>query len=60
MDQAKKRVTVANMKIEGGHVILHLEMPIKGALIILIAFLVRYVPEFWQAIQIAVSSTPLN
>lgn len=36
-------------------VVLHVEVQPKWAVIILAAFVIKLVPEFWEAIRIAVS-----
>jgi hypothetical protein len=45
----------ANLKVEGNRLTLHLEMPVEWALVILVALLILLTPEFWQAIQTALS-----
>jgi len=47
--------TKASIKVDKQIVIVHIEMPPKWALVIIVALLTRMIPEFWEAIKIAVS-----
>ncbi len=47
--------TKASIKVDKQIIVLHIELQHKWALIIFAAFLARLVPEFWEAIKIAIS-----
>ena len=60
MNESKKVITSANIKVKDGYVTLFLHMPIrwKWIMLILVSALMYFLPDFWRTIQIAISVIP--
>ncbi len=58
MTRLKKQSAIAHMKIEERRLTLHLEVPVKWAIVIFISLLIQLLPGFWHTIQVVISFIP--
>jgi len=55
MNERGKRFVMAHVRVERSRLTLHVEVPVRWVLVIVVAALIQLLPEFWQTIQVAIS-----